>query len=169
MTTQPEEVLDLVNERDEVIGSMARSEVYRQQIHSIRVVNAFIKNSEGKLWIPRRQAHKKLYPSALDFSVGGHVSSGETYEEAFAKETREELNLDITKIPYTIVGTMNPHEDNVGAFMSVYEIESDVAPNYNPDDFISYEWLTPLEIIEKLAEGDISKEDLPKILKRFYI
>lgn len=168
MTTQTEEILDLVNEKDEIIGSMPRSEVYAKNLNNFRVINCFIKNSEGKLWVPRRQANKRLFPNALDVSCGGHVSSGETYEVAFAKEMSEELNINISKTTYKILGTMTP-KDGASAFMTVYEIESDVVPNYNPDDFISYEWLTPEEVMGKLADGDISKDDLPKILKRFYL
>lgn len=166
---QQEEILDLVNENDEVIGNMPRNEVHAQKLHNYRVINCFIKNSEGKLWIPRRQAHKRLFPLALDVSCGGHVSSGETYEEAFAKEMSEELNIDISKTSYKEIGICNPHNDGVSAFMRVYEIESDEAPNYNPEDFTEYYWLTPQEIMDRLSSGDISKDDLPRLLKKFYL
>ena len=86
----------------------------------------------------------------------------------FQKEVIEELNIDVSKITHKVLGTMTP-KDGVSAFMKIYEIESDVAPNYNPDDFVSYKWLSPEEIMTKLAEGDTSKDDLPKILKRFYL
>ena len=138
-------------------------------MHNFRVIDAFIKNKEGKLFVPRRQAHKRLFPLALDTSVGGHVSSGETYLEAFAKEAREELNLDMTQVNYKVLGTMNPAVDGVVAFMTVYEIQSDETPNYNSDDFVEHYWLTPIEIMERLSNGDISKENLPKILKKFYL
>ena len=52
MTTQTEEILDLVNENDEIIGNMPRSEVYAKNLNNFRVINCFIKNKEGKLWIP---------------------------------------------------------------------------------------------------------------------
>ena len=169
MNAPQEEILDLVNEQDEVIGNMPRSEVHAKRLHNHRFINCFIKNSEGRLWIPRRQKNKKLFPSALDFSVGGHVSSGETYEEAFIREAMEELNLDVTKIPYKILGKLNKPNDGVSAFMIVYEIESNDVPNYNKEDFTEYYWLTPQEILERLDSGDISKEDLPRLLKKFYI
>ena len=169
MIQTTEEILDLVNEKDEVIGTMPRSEVYSQGLHNIRVVNCFIKNGDGKLWIPRRTSHKKIFPSALDFSAGGHVESKETYEEAFIKEAGEELNIDVTKTKYTILGTMNPHADNVGAFMTVYELESDEVPNFNSNDFTEYYWLTPLDLLQKLESGDPAKTDILPVLKKFYL
>ncbi len=168
MTQQTEEILDLVNENDEIIGSLPRSEVYAQNLHNFRVINCFIKNSEGKLWIPRRQAHKRIFPNALDMSCGGHVSSGETYDIAFAKEMSEELNIDVSKVTYSVLGTMTP-KDGVGAFMTVYEIISDTVPTYNEDDYSGYEWLSPAEILERLASGDTSKDDLPVLIKKFYM
>jgi isopentenyl-diphosphate delta-isomerase len=169
MNQPSEEILDLVNEHDEVIGSMPRSEVYAKQLKNFRVINCFIRNSDGKLWIPRRQSHKKIFPNALDVSCGGHVSSVETYEEAFAKEMSEELNMNIANYPYKVLGTMNPYTDSVAAFMTVYEIQSDDAPDYNHDDFSEYYWLTPEEVMKRLENGDTSKSDLPPLLKKFYL
>lgn len=168
MNIAQEEILDLVNEDDEVIGNIPRNEAYEKGLHNFRVINCFIKNKDGKLWIPRRQNNKRLFPSALDVSVGGHVSSGETYEEGFIKEAQEELNLDVTKIPYKVLGRLNHKNDGVSASMMVYEIESDDVPNYNKEDFTEYYWLTPQEIFQRLVSGDISKEDLPKLLNIFY-
>lgn len=61
MQTNSEEILDLVNENDEVIGSKSRSDIYAEGLKNFRVVNAFVINSKGKLWIPRRAANKRLF------------------------------------------------------------------------------------------------------------
>ena len=164
----PIEMLDLVDENDNIIGSMERNDVYARGLNNFRVINAFIKNSEGKLFIPRRQKHKRLFPLSLDVSVGGHVTSGETYDEAFAKETSEELNIDVHTIPFKVLGMLSPHNDGMSAFMTVYEIESDVTPSYNPDDFVEHYWLTPQEVLKRIDDGDLSKGDLPKLIKKYY-
>src|SRR5689334_7806953 len=92
---QDDELLDTVNEHDQVIGQVWRSEYHAQSArYTIRAVNAFVQNDKGQLWIPRRTATKKLLPLALDMSVSGCVSSGEDYEQAFAREAQEEINLD---------------------------------------------------------------------------
>lgn len=163
-----EEILDLVNENDEVIGQMPRSEVTAKKMKNKRVINAFIVNDDGKLWIPRRSANKAQHPSALDMSVGGHVESGEDYDACFARETMEETRLDVTKFPHKLLGKMTPHEHGTNAFMCVYEIRANDVPNYNPEDFSEYYWLTPQEVLDRLANGDISKHDLPIIIRSFY-
>ncbi|TSD04117.1 MAG: hypothetical protein Greene071436_189, partial [Parcubacteria group bacterium Greene0714_36] len=118
-----DEILDLVDEQDRVIGVMPRSEVYAKDMHNVRVVNLFIKNSKGELWIPRRTADKRNFPLALDMSMGGHVESGETYEETFRRELREELNMDADAVPCRYLGYLTPHTHDVHAFMKMWEIQ----------------------------------------------
>jgi len=163
-----DEYLDLVNEQDEVIGKKLRSEVYAEGLSNFRVVNAFLVNSEGKLWLPRRGAHKRIFPLCLDMSMGGHVESGETYEFSFKRELGEELNIDADKTPWKLLGHLTPEKDNVSAYMNVYEIRTDGAPNFNPDDFTEYFWLTPEELLEKISQGEKTKGDLPTLVKIFY-
>lgn len=163
-----EEWLDLVDDNDNVIGRKLRADVKKENLSNFRVVNLFIKNSKDELWIPRRTAQKRDRPLALDMSMGGHVDSGETYEEALIRETREELNIDLQQTPATYLGYMVPHRDQVGAFMKVYELAMDEAPSYNTDDFVEYFWLPPQELIKRIHGGEKSKYDLPIIVKRFY-
>ena len=54
-----DELLDQVNEKDEVVGQMLRSQAYKENLlASIRSTWLFIQNAEGKLWIPRRNLTK---------------------------------------------------------------------------------------------------------------
>ena len=92
-----DELLDLVDSQDKVVGHVLRSKMWENRISNVRVVNAFLMNEKNELWIPKRTAHKKIFPSCLDFSVGGFVMSGETYQQAFERETQEELNDALVK------------------------------------------------------------------------
>jgi isopentenyldiphosphate isomerase len=96
ITKLHDELLDLVNDNDQVIGQELRSVIRAtNQLHRIRAVWLFLKNKEGKLWIPRRAATKKSHPLALDGSVVGAVSAGETYEQALEREAFEEIGMQI--------------------------------------------------------------------------
>ena len=168
MNSEEDEWLDIVNEQDVVVDKKRRSEVYASDTSHFRVINAFIVNSEGKLWIPRRASDKRLFPACLDVSVGGHVESGETYDEAFKRESKEEVNIDIVDVAYTVLGVLTPHRDHVSAFMRVYEIKSDVEPDYNKKDFTESFWLTPAEFFERFKQGERVKGDLPLLIRAFY-
>jgi isopentenyldiphosphate isomerase len=163
-----EEYLDLVDQDDNVIGRKLRSEVYAEGLLNFRAAHVFLVNSEGKLWIPRRTAHKTLLPLALDYSAAGHVESGESYEEAFARETMEELNIDVLKVTHRLLGHFTP-KDGVKIFQQVYEIKSDETPKYNLDDFIEAYWLTPKELVEKIKGGEKAKSDLALLVEKFYL
>lgn len=163
-----DEILDLVDENDNVIGKKLRSEIYAEHLSNFRVVNAFVINSRGEFWIPRRSPSKRIFPSCLDMSVGGHVETGETYDETFKRETAEELNIDTDLVQTRLLGHLTPHEHNVSAFMHVYEIRMEDAPRFNPDDFTEYYWLTPQALLERIANGDPAKSDLPKLVKIFF-
>ncbi len=166
---QGDEYLDLVNEHDEVIGRKLRSQIYEEKLSNFRVVNAFIKNSEGLLWIPQRSSTKKIFPGALDFSMGGHVKSGESYDDAFIREMDEELGFHPEKDRYRLLEKLLPGENGVAAFMHVYEIDADVAPPYNPEEIQSGRWLSPRELLEIISRGMPTKEpDLRIAVEMFY-
>lgn len=163
-----DELLDIVDKDDNVFSRKKRSEIYREGLKCFRVINAFLVNSEKKIWIPRRSADKDIFPLCLDMSVGGHVKSGETYEEAFRRETAEELSLNTDDLNYSLSGYLSPYKDGVSAFMKVYEIQTDETPDDNPNDFTEFFWLTPREVLEKIENGEPAKGDLPKLIRIFY-
>lgn len=166
---QNDELLDIVDANDLVIGQQWRSVLYREGACNFRVVNAFVRNCHGKLWIPRRTAGKKLFPLCLDMSMGGHVAAGESYEQAFERELKEELDFDARQMQPKILGRLTPHEHGVSAFMTVYEICTDQTPLYNQTDFCAFYWLTPSELMDRLGNGDKAKDDLPKLINIFSV
>ena len=168
MTMDFDETLDIVDLSDSIIGQKRRSEVYAAGMTNFRVVNAFLINASGQLWLPRRSGKKRIFPLCLDMSVGGHVESGESYEAAFRRELNEELNLDLDGLCWRQLGKLAPHEDHVSAFMTVYEISSDSTPQFNRDDFIEAFWLMPEEALARIEQGEFAKDDLPVLIRRFF-
>ncbi len=165
---QTEEYLDVVNANDEVIDRKPRSAIYKEHASNFRVVNAFGINSKGQLWIPQRTPHKKIFPNALDFSMGGHVESGESYPAAFKRETGEELGIDVDAKGYRVLGKLTPEQDGVVSFMQVYEFPLGKTPVYNPNDFSGSHWFYPDELRAEIQKGTPAKSDLIIVLNRFY-
>lgn len=163
-----DEILDIVDKYDHVIGQRNRDEIYQEGLSCFRVVNVFLINSTGQLWIPRRTASKRIFPLCLDVSMGGHVESGESYEVALKRELSEELNVSLHEYEATCLGYLTPHKDCVSAFMKVFELKTEQTPCYNQDDFCESYWLTPQEALSMIEHGERSKDDLPKLIKRFY-
>lgn len=87
-----EEILDVVDEFDRVIGSAPRSEVHRVwRLH--RAVHVFAFDGSGRLWLQKRSAQKDCFPRAWDSSAAGHLGRGESYEACAIREICEEIGL----------------------------------------------------------------------------
>lgn len=166
-----DELLDVVNEQDEVIDQVFRSDIARCKFY-FRVINCFLVNDKKELWIPIRSAHKKMFPLSMDMSVGGYVRAGETYEQAFERELNEELNMNLRDCQWTAVAKLSPVQDNVSSHMIIYHIKTNEFPLYNKNDFYSAEWLSIAQIKERFNNNFPAKSDLPvliPILERYIL
>ena len=77
----------VVNEKDEVIGTMPREDAHRNGTpHRVSVI--YVTNSQGKILIQVRMSGR------LDHSSAGHVDPGETYKQTAYRELKEELGID---------------------------------------------------------------------------
>lgn len=166
-----DELLDLVNINDEIIGTVWRSDYDRldeEDLGYIRAVDMFIQNDKGEVWIPKRTAHKKIAPNGLDYSVGGHVSSGETYEEAMIKEASEELNLQLSNDDLEFLGTLEPDSDGLRYFRRIYRYQTNETPDFNTDDFVSARWMAIDSLIKLLRAGTPAKSSILPTVEHFY-
>ena len=157
-----DELLDLVDKDDNVIGTIWRSttnELENTKAGFIRAATALIQNENGELWIPRRTADKRIAPNGLDSSMQEHVGSGESYLEATIRGFKEELNLDVTEYQLEYIGTVPP-DNELYYFVALYVYKSNDAPDFNPEDFVGYEWIKPEELVSRLENGEPSKKSL---------
>jgi isopentenyldiphosphate isomerase len=75
------EKLDVVNERDEVVGSAPKDEIYTRSLRH-RIVHILIFNDSEEMALQLRSKGMSFCPNHWSTAVGGHVSSGETCEGA---------------------------------------------------------------------------------------
>ena len=87
-----DELVDVVDENDEVIGQEMKSECHRKGIWH-RVAGVLLFSSEGKIWLQTRIKNKTLQGRNLDFSASGHLAIGDTYEKGAQREMEEELGI----------------------------------------------------------------------------
>ncbi len=87
------EILEIVNEQDEVIGTATRMEIHRRGLMH-RAVHIFVFNALGEIYVQRRSNSKDRHPLKLDSSAAGHVDPGETYKQTAIRELQEELGIE---------------------------------------------------------------------------
>lgn len=86
-------LVDIVNNKDEVIGQELKSKKIEQWFIS-RVVAIFLIRSNGKLIVCKRADHKRNVASKYDLAAFWNVMQGESYPDAAQRELKEELNVD---------------------------------------------------------------------------
>jgi isopentenyldiphosphate isomerase len=87
-----DELLDIVDDNDLVIGQAMRNVVHQRGLQH-RGVHIFLATPQGKLIVQRRGRQRGLCPLALDCSVSEHVKAGEGYPEAAKRGLLEELGI----------------------------------------------------------------------------
>src|SRR2546423_630730 len=93
-----EEIFDVVNDQDEVIGQRARSEVHRLGLQH-RAVHVLVFNSRGRIFLQKRSMKKDRQPGVWDSSASGHLETGEGYDACAIRELREEIGLNLQSAP----------------------------------------------------------------------
>src|SRR3954451_3578842 len=141
-----EEVFDVVNERDEVIGQERRSEVHRLGLRH-RAVHVLVFNSKGELFLQKRSMTKDTFPGAWDSSASGHVDTGETYDTCAVRELREELGWH-TSAPGEKLFKMTACEETGQEFVWVYRCQGDGPFELYPEEIETGGWFKPEEITQ---------------------
>lgn len=89
-----EEWVPLVDAEGKVIGQAPRSQVHNGSKLLHPVVHLHVLNGKKAILIQKRPLNKLIQPGKWDTAVGGHISAGETLEEALTKEAKEEIGLE---------------------------------------------------------------------------
>lgn len=91
------EIFDIVNNQDEVVGQASQKDVYENSL-THRIAHIMILNDRGEILLQKRGDTCSFLPGYWSTSVGGHVRSGETYEEGAKREGQEELGINMTDL-----------------------------------------------------------------------
>lgn len=89
------EPVEVVDDEDRVVRVVTRAEMRAERLLH-RAVAIAVLSSDGRLLVHRRAGHKDIWPGMWDVAAGGVVGVGESYEEAAARELREELGIATT-------------------------------------------------------------------------
>jgi isopentenyl-diphosphate Delta-isomerase len=139
-----EELFDVVDESDRVIASRPRSEVHREGLRH-RAAHVLVFDHAGRLYVQRRALTKECSPGCWDTSAAGHVSSGEDYAAAAARELAEELGLR-PEAPLQPLFKIAASPATGHEFVWVYRTTTDGTVCPDPGEIIDGRWCLPAEI-----------------------
>ncbi len=156
-----EEIFEIVDEKDNVVGTALRSECHGNPKLIHRTSHVVVFNSEGEILLQKRNANKDIQPGKWDTAVGGHLDIGEDYETGARREMNEELGIDKT-VPLEFLFNLQIRNEieseNVRVFKTVYDDEFnfqveeiDEVKFWRIDELLNkanYQYFTPNLVVE---------------------
>ena len=147
-----EEIFDVVNERDEVIGRATRREVHARGLRH-RAVHVLVFNSRGEVFLQKRSMKKDTAAGLWDSSSSGHLDSGEDYDNCAVRELCEEIGL-------TATGASQPRQlfridactETGWEFCWVYHYWSEGPFQLHPEEIETGGWFAPERVSSWIAE-----------------
>lgn len=153
-----EEIFDIVDECDRVIGQSPRKEVHRLGLRH-RAVHILVFNDRGEVFLQKRSRKKDLFPGCWDSSAAGHLDTGEGYLNAAIRELREEIGLNTTT-PLEELLYLEAVPQTGMEFVRVYKTIGNGPFKYAEDEVVAGGWFTCADVTrwigtfpEEFADG----------------
>ncbi len=160
----PDEIFDLVDEHDTVIGQATRAQVHAQKLLH-RATHVFVFNSRGELLLQKRSAEKDEFPLCWTSSASGHLDAGENYEQAARRELHEELGL-TAELEFLFKLPASP--ETAYEHTALLRAVSDEGPRFPSEEVESVEFYSLEQITEMVEDSPESfSPPLRQLLLRY--
>lgn len=137
------EYVVLVDEQNQVLGTMPKAEVHKAETPLHRAFSSFVFNQKGELLLQQRAASKKTWPLVWSNSCCGHPMLEESSVQAAQRRLSFELGLDVDGLievsPYRYCFTRYGVMENEICPIVVGKTDKD--PRLNPDEVEAVRWM----------------------------
>ncbi|MGP3984759.1 NUDIX hydrolase [Streptomyces sp. KR80] len=147
-----EELLDIVDEQDQVIGRARRGEAMARRLRH-RCVFVRARDADGRTFVHRRTPQKLVFPSLYDMFVGGVVGAGESYEQAALREAEEELGVSGLPQPVPLFRFLYETPEHTW-WSSVFEARCTLPVSPQPEEVAWHAFLTEEELEHRLPQWE---------------
>lgn len=132
------ELLYHVDPEDEVIGSVDRDQAHQSGVlHRSGIV--FLRRPDGLILLQHRSPSKRIFPACYDASAAFHVTFGENYAEAAARELLEEAGVS-ARVEW--VGKFVHHDPPEHQVVAVFVCSSDAPIRVDPAESAGFEFVS---------------------------
>lgn len=140
MADNPEELFDVVDADDRVVGQAPRGVVHANGLLH-RAVHVIVRRANGDVFLQKRSMEKDCHPGCWDSSSSGHLDSGEAYDDAAVRELREELG--ITCDGLRLLGSLPASEMTGQEFVRIYLAWHEGPFTLHPGEISGGRWVSP--------------------------
>jgi isopentenyl-diphosphate delta-isomerase type 1 len=145
-----DEVLEIVDEEDRVVGTERRHIIHQRGLMH-RSAQVLLFNSEGQVFLQKRSMNKDEFPGLWDSSAAGHVNPGESYHQCAKRELCEELGIQCSGSLIQLFKF--PASKSTGwEHGTVFRYISDCSLTLQPGEVDEGRWLSPDEMDTWVAD-----------------
>ena len=151
------ELVVLVDERGEAIGTAPKATVHHQQTPLHLAFSCYVFDHAGRLLLSRRALHKPTWPGAWTNSFCGHPAPGEDIVAGVRRRAQQELGIELDHLQLTLPrfrydATMaNGVRENELCPVFTATTATAVAPD--PAEVDDVEWVDWTTVREDVAAG----------------
>lgn len=144
-----DELVALVDEDGNVVGSAPRSVVRRENLrHAATAV--LVRDTAGRIYLHRRSETKDWCPGHWDAAAGGVIVVGEEPPDSAVRELGEELGITASRL--VELGQHLYEDDTTRCVEYAYEVSWDGPVRHQPEEVAEGRWVTLAELAEVLAD-----------------
>ncbi|HCE41938.1 MAG TPA: NUDIX hydrolase [Lentisphaeria bacterium] len=162
-----EEIFEVVDEDNNVIGTAKRSECHGNPALIHRTVHVIVFHPDGRMLLQKRSMNKDIQPGKWDTAVGGHLMPGEDFEIAARREMQEELGVPVNlPLKYLFDSKIRNkiESENTRVYSTTYEGPFD----FPKDEIDDVKFWTVFELRNGLSE-DFFTENLKVELEKLFV
>lgn len=147
-----DEILDLVNEKDEVIGKIWKSEAHKDPSKIHREVAIAVFNKNGDVLLQQRSFNKEHHPGRWAITAG-HVGRGEDPQDAAKRELFEELGW---KYSIKFLSKMFAQDNKESRFFWIFYIvvEEKLKADFDKNEIENIKWVDFRKIREFAKDNE---------------
>jgi len=172
-----EELVVLVDEHNNVLGTMPKVAVHTTDTPLHRGFSLFVFNSKGELLITQRALTKKTFPGVWSNTVCGHPGPSELPKDAAVRRLKEELNMNLQSVePVTDYRYRFSDKNGIieNEICPVFWGMSNDVPQVNPLEIEDMKWIPWEDFLNDIqVNPDIyspwCREEAVYVVKSFHI
>jgi ADP-ribose pyrophosphatase YjhB (NUDIX family) len=156
-----DEQVNIVDKDNNILYQVSKGESHQKGLLHETVIAELV-DPEGNWTLVKQAAHKQDKSQYVS-PVGGHVTAGESWEQALKSEASEEIG--ITNFKFKFINKaifnrpVNGHQEN--HYFIVYEIYANHTPKLN-DESVSFKKFSKAQIVQ------LAKQNSPLFGDAFY-
>jgi 16S rRNA (adenine1518-N6/adenine1519-N6)-dimethyltransferase len=140
-----DEIFDLVDAQDQVIGQKTRREVHAEKLLH-RAIHLFVINRHGELALQKRSHLKDAKPEKWDSSAAGHLDAGEDYLPAAVRELEEEVGIVAPPEALRKIAKLPPSPATGFEWVELFEVKHDGPLHFPSSEIECLAWFSLDEI-----------------------